>query len=175
LIKYIYFFSGSPPTIKEYNTNSSTIFGHANAAGAEAVGAAAYFDTPPLGVSPPVLEPYSSSGATPILFDLAGNPTSDPRAVKPEIVAPDCADTTFLVSEVDLEPDGFPNFCGTSAAASHAAAVAALLVDLKPTLTPIQIYDTSENSAIDMGIPGFDNDSGFGLIQADAALAAVPP
>jgi hypothetical protein len=109
------------------------------------------------------------------LFDLAGKPTSDPRAVKPEIVAPDCADTTFLVSEVDLEPDGFPNFCGTSAAASHAAAVAALLVDLKPTLTPIQIYDTSENSAIDMGIPGFDNDSGFGLIQADAALAAVPP
>jgi len=175
LIKYIYFFSGSPPTIKEYNTNSSTIFGHANAAGAEAVGAAAYFDTPPLGVSPPVLEPYSSSGATPILFDLAGNPTSDPRAVKPEIVAPDCADTTFLVSEVDLEPDGFPNFCGTSAAASHAAAVAALLLDLKPILAPTQMYETLENSAIDMVAPGFDNDSGFGFVQADAALAAVPP
>jgi hypothetical protein len=31
-----------------------------------------------------------------------------------------------------------------------------------------------ENSAIDMGVPGFDNDSGFGLIQADATLAIVP-
>jgi Subtilase family len=174
LIKYIYFFSGSPPTIKEYNTNSSTIFGHANAAGAEAVGAAAYFDTPPLGVSPPVLEPYSSSGATAILFDLAGNPTSDPRAVKPEIVAPDCSNTTFFVSGLDLEPDGFPNFCGTSAAASHAAAVAALLVDLKATLAPTQIYEALEHSASDMGFPGFDNDNGFGLIQADVALAAVP-
>jgi uncharacterized protein DUF4214/subtilase family protein len=170
LIKYIYSFFGPAPTINEYNTNSSTIFGHANAAGAEAVGAAAYFNTPAFGVFPPVLNSYSSSGATPILFDLAGNPTSDSRASKPEIVAPDCANTTFFVSETDLEPDGFPNFCGTSAAVPHAAAVAALLVDQKPSLTPAQIYRTLEETAIDMGTPAFDSDSGFGLIQADAAL-----
>ena len=167
LIKYIYFGSA---TINEYSTNSSAIFGHANAAGAEAVGAAAYFNTPTFGLSPPVLESYSSSGPTPILFDLAGNPTFDPRAFKPEIVAPDCANTTFFVSGVDLEPDGFPNFCGTSAAAPHAAGVAALLLDLKPNLTPGQIYEILEDTAIDIGASGFDNDSGFGLIQADAAL-----
>src|SRR5262249_48961789 len=30
-----------------------------------------------------------------------------------------------------------------------------------------------ENTALDMGVPGFDTDSGFGLIQADAALASL--
>ena len=46
-------------------------------------------NTPAFGVSPPVLETFSSSGATPILFDLAGNrlATAEIRA-KPEIVAP---------------------------------------------------------------------------------------
>ncbi|MEQ9371724.1 MAG: PEP-CTERM sorting domain-containing protein [Coleofasciculus chthonoplastes F3-SA18-01] len=32
-----------------------------------------------------------------------------------------------------------------------------------------------EKTAIDMGEPGFDFDSGFGLIQADRAVAAVVP
>ena len=87
LIKYVYFFSGPAPTINEFATNSGTIFGHANAAGAEAVGAARYSNTPAFGVSPPVLEFFSSSGTTPILFDVAGNrlATPDPRANKPEM------------------------------------------------------------------------------------------
>jgi hypothetical protein len=172
LLKYVLFSFGG--TIQEFATNSSTIFGHANAVGAEAVGAAAYFNTPGFGVSPPLLNSYSSAGGTPILFDIAGNPISDSRASKPEIVAPDCANTTFFVSGVDLEPDGVPNFCGTSAAAPHAAAVAALLLQAKPGSTPAQIYNTLEGTAIDMGAPGFDNDTGFGFIQADATLAATP-
>jgi hypothetical protein len=173
LIKYVLFGFGG--TIQEFATNSGTIYGHANANGAEAVGAAAYFQTPAFGVSPPVLERYSSSGTTPILFDLAGNrlPTPDPRADKPEITAPDCVNTTFFFAGEDLEPDGFPNFCGTSAAAPHAAAVAALLLQAKSALTPVKLYRSLENTAIDMGAPGFDNDTGFGFIQADKALVAA--
>ena len=52
---------------------------------------------PAFGVSPPRLEPYSSGGPTPILFDAAGNRLAS--AVirhKPEIVAPDGAATTFF-------------------------------------------------------------------------------
>ena len=176
LIKYIYFvLSGSAPTINEYHTQSSTIFGHANAGGALAVGAAAYFNTPHFGVSPPFLNSFSSRGATPILFDLTGNrlAAGDPRADKPEIVAPDGVDTTFFGSN-DTEPNGFPNFFGTSAAAPHAAAVAALLLQVKPGLSPAEVYASLENTTIDMGAPGFDNDSGFGLIQADAVLAVSP-
>ena len=168
LIKYVLFNFGG--TIQEFATNSGTLYGHANAVGAEAVGAAAYFNTPAFGVSPPVLNSYSSSGTTPILFDQAGNRLATPELrAKPEIVAPDGVDTTFFGS---LFPDGngFPNFFGTSAAAPHAAAVAALMLQRRPTLMPAGIYASLESTAVDMGVPGFDNDSGFGLIQADAAL-----
>jgi hypothetical protein len=51
--------------------------------------------------------------------------------------------------------------------------VAALLLEATPLLTPGQIYATLEGSTIDMGPPGFDVDSGFGLIQADVALATA--
>lgn len=159
-------------TINEFDTNSSTVVGHANAAGAHAVGAAFYADTPAFGTNPPQLETFSSLGGSPILFTLSGNTIAGGELRnKPEIVAPDGTNTTFFGS--DAEGDGFPNFFGTSAAAPHAAAVAALLFDFAPTLSPVQIYTTLETTAIDMETPGFDFLSGYGLIQADAALAAL--
>jgi Subtilase family len=132
LMKYVYFGSA---TLNEFDTQSSTIFGHANAVGAEAVGAARYSNTPAFSVFPPILESFSSSVATPILFDLSGNrlATPDPRSQKPEIVAPDGVDTTFFGSDTD--GTGLPNFFGTSAAVPHAAGVAALLLQAKPSLT----------------------------------------
>ena len=171
LLKYVAF--RSTFVINEFPTNSGTIFGHANAAFGEAVGAAAAFDTPAFGVSPPVREPFSSAGTTPIFFTPSGGPTLDVRNGKPGIVAPDGVNTTFFVSDSTRDPDTFPNFFGTSAAAPHAAAVAALLLDAAPTLTPGMIYNALRSTAIDMGVPGFDNDTGFGLIQADAALMSI--
>ena len=170
LIKYVYF---GPATINEFDTRSGTIFGHANAVGAEAVGAARYSNTPAFSVFPPILESFSSSGGTPILFDLAGNRllTPDSRSQKPEIVAPDGVDTTFFGSDTD--GTGFPNFFGTSAAAPHAAGVAALLLDAKPTLAPFKLYAALEKTAIDAAASGFNNESQFGLVQADAALESL--
>lgn len=63
---------------------------------------------------------------------------------------------------------------GTSAAAPNAAAVAIILLQVNPDLTPLQIYEILENTAIDMGRPGFDFDSGYGYIDAQAAVNAVP-
>jgi uncharacterized protein (TIGR03437 family) len=150
---------------------SGTIYGHANAAGAEAVGAAFYGETPEFGWAPPLLESFSSAGPTEILFDTTGNRVSEVR-YKPEIVAPDGTDTTFF-GGVDIESNGFPNFFGTSAAAPHAAAVAALLLDADPSLNPEDVYAVLENTALDMEDPGFDFDSGYGFIQAYAAVAEV--
>ncbi len=169
LMKYVRFDLG-PVGIPQFDTASGTVYGHANAAGAEAVGAAFYGETPEFGVDPALLEPFSSAGPTPILFTLNGTPTFEQRQ-KPEIVGPDGTNTTFFGQ--DVEPDGFPNFFGTSAAAPHAAAVAALLKDAEPTLDPDSVYTTLETTAADMGVAGVDFDSGFGFIQADLAVAKV--
>jgi len=170
-IKYVYF---GDLTVDEYATHSGTVYGHPNAAGARAVGAARYDATPAFGTSPPVLEYFSSAGGQEILFDPAGNPVSELRQ-KPEIVAPDGGDTTFFYPGWDYEPNGYPNFFGTSAAAPHAAGVAALLKAYDPALTPDAIYTALQTTAIDMDAPGVDFDSGYGLIQAPAALASLNP
>jgi subtilisin family serine protease len=168
LLKYVLFRAA---TIEEHATDSGTIFGHANAAGAIAVGAARYSQTPAFGTDPPVLEPFSSRGPTPILFTTTGAPTLEPRAGKPDVVAPDGVDTTFFGS-ADPDTTGFPNFFGTSAAAPHAAAVAALLLESAPGLLGGEVRTVLQATALDMAGPGFDNDSGAGLVQADGVLAA---
>lgn len=170
LMKYIRFDGGPAVSIDEFDTASGTVFGHKNAAGAEAVGAAFYQETPEFGQTPPLLEPYSSAGPTPILFDTSGNPISTVVRDKPEIVAPDWTNTTFFGS--DIEPDGFPNFGGTGAAVAHAAGVAALMLDGVPSLPPSEVYSALETTAIDMLGTGFDFDSGFGLIDATGGTMA---
>jgi hypothetical protein len=163
-IKYINF--GSEQGSLEFATNSSTIYGHSNAAGAIAVGAAAYFNTPAFGVTPPLLNGFSSWGPTAIRFATDGSPTIDPRAGKPEITAPDGVNTTFFGNDITNDADTYPNFFGTSAAAPHAAAIAALMLEVNGSLTPAQIYTNMKAGTVDMGTPGFDNGSGYGLINA---------
>jgi len=179
LMKYMDF--GGVLIINEYDTGSSTCVGHPNAAGAVAVGAAPYILTPAFGTDPAVLESFSSAGGTAILFATDGTrlSTAEYRPT-PLIVAPDNANTTFFSAGYDPDSDGFPNFPGTSAAAPHAAAVAALLLDARASLTPAQVYAFLKDTALDMDSPnipgfpdGFDNGSGYGLIDANAALTLL--
>lgn len=171
LLKTVVFGSGN--SLNEFQTNSSTLFGHANAAGAEAVGAAFFEDTPAFGVYPPILEPYSSRGGTPILFGNNGVRLGSPIVrAKPEIAAVDGVNTSFFFSDSHGNDD-IDDFFGTSAAAPHAAGIAALMLEARPLSTPQQINAALEGSAIDMNAAGFDHDSGYGLIQADAAIAAL--
>ncbi len=171
LLKYIRYDTGPGVTLNQFDTQSSTLFGHANADGASAVGAAYYGDTPAYGQTPPLAEAFSSGGGTPILFDTSGNRLTTPVVrQKPDIVAPDGGDTTFFGQDTD--GNGFPNFFGTSAAAPHAAAVAALLLEAHPGRTPAEIYNFMETTAIDMDVAGFDFNTGQGLVQADAALSS---
>jgi len=170
-------------SILEWQTHSSTVVGHANAAGAQSVGAAAWFETPEFGQSPPLLEPFSSAGGTPIIYDPAGNPTMETR-LKPEVVCPDAINTTFFGVDIPEDADDDPNFTGTSAAAPYAAAIAALLIDYVAQaggqdaheatyFSPQELYWLVESTAIDMGPPGFDADSGYGLCQAFHAVQAL--
>ncbi len=161
-------FSGSGFAFNEYNTSSSTCFGHANAAGAIAVGAAFYGQTPAFGTAPPLLESFSSRGGTPILIGTNGATLPSPVVrLAPAITAPDGGATTNVGVN-------FNNFFGTSAAAPHAGAVAALLQNLAGgILTPAQIRSAMTSTAINIGPVGFDFDSGSGLL--DALAAATTP
>ncbi|GID27371.1 S8 family serine peptidase [Paractinoplanes brasiliensis] len=62
---------------------------------------------------------------------------------------------------------------GTSMAAPHVAAVAALIKAYRPALSPDQVQAALQSSAVDLGVTGRDNDFGFGRIDAVAALAAA--
>jgi len=172
LLKYIY--TGNMQ-VNEYETNSSTVFGHANADSAFAIGAANYQNTPAFGTNPPLKAPYSSKGGTPILFDGAGNPIDPVIRTKPDFTCVDNGNTTFFIPGYNPDSDGWPNFNGTSAAASHAAALTALIKQYGPSLTPQEVYAAIVNNAIDMETPGFDYFTGYGLCDATAALASIEP
>ncbi len=55
---------------------------------------------------------------------------------------------------------------GTSMATPHVTGVVALLKQAHPTWTPAQIRAQLESSAVDLSTPGFDNATGWGLVQA---------
>jgi len=64
---------------------------------------------------------------------------------------------------------------GTSMAAPHVAALAALIKGTDRGLTPDQVERAVTESAADLGVPGRDEDFGAGRIDAAAALAALAP
>lgn len=64
---------------------------------------------------------------------------------------------------------------GTSMATPHAAGVGALILAMHPGFAPLQIRQALQNTAIDEGTPGFDNTSGWGLVNATAAVAWHTP
>jgi Subtilase family len=166
----------------EFDTKSSTSYGHPNAAQGAGVGAARYSSTPAFGVSPPIIEFFSSAGGTPILFTKTGTRLSSPEIRnQPRFTGRNGGATTFFGSF----SSGVYRFFGTSAAAPHVAAVAALMLQYKGgsrSLTPAQIYSTLANTAIDMddlstiGFDvGFDFGTGSGLVNASTAFNALAP
>ena len=175
-----------------FNTNSPTLQGHPGAATAAAVGAAFFFNTPQCGTTPASLEPFSSAGGDPTLFDTSGNRLATPVIrQKPDFVAPDGINNTMLGDTLAdqnqsfttgiagcVDNESFPNFFGTSAAAPHAAAAAALMLQANPLLTPTQIVTAMQSTALPMTGSGsstsYDYDDGHGFVQIDAAFAQLP-
>jgi subtilisin-like proprotein convertase family protein len=118
------------------------------------------------------VEPFSSDGPRRIFFSgdgvalTPGNLSSTGGTVlqKPDLTAADDVSVSGA--------GGLTTFVGTSAAAPHAAAIAALIKSANPGFTQAQIRAALLSSAIDIEAAGVDRDSGAGVVMAQPAQPA---
>ena len=124
------------------------------------------------------VETYSSDGPRHIFYNPNGTAVTPGNVLfntnggielqKPDITAADCVTTTT---------PGFTTFCGTSAAAPHAGAIAALLQSLSTKPSGGQAVAAMFATALDNEAAGRDRDSGVGIVMANASADAIvnPP
>ncbi|HEY0478320.1 MAG TPA: S8 family serine peptidase [Kofleriaceae bacterium] len=158
---------------------SGSIYGHNSATDAFAVAAvdAAEANGGEFGSGPTTpVELFSSDGPRRIFFDNNNNPINPANPgltfasrggvsrAKPDLSAADGVSTT-LPGGSGLNP-----FFGTSAAAPHAGAVAALIKSAVPTLTPARIRTAMLNGTLDIEEASTDRNSGRGIVSAFSAL-----
>ncbi len=106
------------------------------------------------------LEVFSSDGPRRMFFAPDGTPRAEVRA-KPDITAADGVSTSLA----DFDP-----FYGTSAAAPHAAAIAALVRSGNPRATSADVRAAFNATALDPAPKGVDARAGHGIIRADRVL-----
>jgi subtilisin family serine protease len=162
------------PESKDGDIVGPTIFGHTAAASAISVAAIN------VGTNEEP-EEYSSRGPVVHLFGPVTGTEAAPSIgeetiAKPNVTASDCGSTTFFFG---FSEGGF-HFCGTSAAAPHAAAVAALIRSANPGATNAEVRAALEETTRPVGtsLESFGPDAvGTGLLDADSAVAALalPP
>jgi subtilisin family serine protease len=112
-------------------------------------------------------------GATEYYMDyIAVFSSRGPVGYGAETIKPDvCAPGVWVVSTY---PGGeYEEMSGTSMATPHVSGTAALLLQADPSLSPIQVKQKLESTAIDPGKPGMDNSYGAGRISAYAAVNAT--
>ncbi|BAJ73726.1 subtilisin-like serine protease [Microbacterium testaceum StLB037] len=121
----------------------------------------------------PVVWAFGPATADPPSTILAPRPV----LTKPDVLSVDRARNSVLGMSTD-EP-GVKLFIGTSAAAPNAAAVAALVLSKAPDLGQEGLRSLLTSTAYPLDAPNdfvsVANSVGAGLIDAEAALAALPP
>lgn len=151
-------------------------FGHN--AGLNTVGTAAtYWNSAHTGTKPFVggaanpTETFSSDGPRKIFYNPDGSAITPGNFLfatsggvtlaKPDITAAD---------GISTKTPGFLPFFGTSAAAPHAAAIAALVKAARPDYTNAQILAAMKATALDIRAAGVDRDGGSGIVMAEDAV-----
>ncbi len=144
-----------------------SVFGHAGSAGAIALAAVPFNDD-----NEP--ETYSSRGPVTHYFEptkglTPADPLPAPELIsKPDVAATDCGRTTFFA----FLSAGAWRFCGTSAAAPHAAGTTALMREAAPLADTGLLRESLVGTGVGVGTFG-PCAVGGGLIEAVAALEAA--
>lgn len=115
-------------------------------------------------------ERFTSDGPRRVFYNPDGTPitpgnltsTGGEVRLKPDITAADGVSTSV---------PGFSPFYGTSAAAPHAAAIAALILSGNPGIAPAEVRSALTGTAIDIEARGYDRDTGYGIVMPTRALA----
>jgi subtilisin family serine protease len=144
----------------QFVTPAGSIFGHPALTETVAVAAIDIHDN---GLN--AVEAFSSQGPSTVYF-----PALQVRP-KPDIAGFDGVTTSVCPSV----PVCFDPFFGTSAAAPHSAAVAALVLSRNSCLTPAQVQQTLADAADDIPPLGIDSLSGAGRLDALRAITAPGP
>jgi len=87
-----------------------------------------------------------------------------PGLTKPDVSAPGVAVFSHRFCL------GYQALSGTSAATPHVTGLVALMLEADPTLDPAEVRSILEQTAVDLGAPGKDNNFGWGRIDALAAV-----
>jgi subtilisin-like proprotein convertase family protein len=117
-------------------------------------------------------EPFTSDGPRRVFFTPQGAPltpgdftaTGGVVRNKPDLAAADGVTTSVA---------GFAPFFGTSASAAHVAGLAALLFSGRPGVSARQVRAALMKTALDLERPGWDDDTGVGVLQVGPALRSV--
>mmetsp|Transcript_10713 Transcript_10713/g.17550 ORF Transcript_10713/g.17550 Transcript_10713/m.17550 type:complete len:1061 (+) Transcript_10713:244-3426(+) len=136
--------------VAEYSTSRS-ILGHN---GCNAGMSVAAYPAP----SADALAPYSSPGPVTMYYDGDGNPLSPDQRSKPDFAAVDCTLTSFFGQN--------NTFCGTSAAAPHAAAVGGFLMQLAGGRENFPMELARQVLIAGAELATWDLHRGFGLLNA---------
>ncbi|MGL4575504.1 MAG: S8 family peptidase [Burkholderiaceae bacterium] len=176
--KIVAFDSGNPVEFDRVNLfNKPTILGHSNSEWIISSCAVRYDRINDATGPRPQL--FSSVGGFKRTRDQNGNRLFVPLDTrKPDVCSPNGGNTTFF--GFDFEPDGLPNFFGTSASAPHAAGVAALMQEASRMRIPaFAIGPLMRIIATDMDDPfatptvfdkGYDAKTGSGFLDAEKAV-----
>lgn len=109
---------------------------------------------------------YSNYGSEIDVVAPGGDYTSDQNGDGyPDMIL----QNTFDPNIKDTSSFSYWFFEGTSMATPHVSGIAALLISEKE-MSPSQVRKAIENTATDLGEPGWDNHYGYGLVNATAAL-----